>query len=143
MTSSKARLYQTCTAFLMAGSLITRKRQRWAFPPLGAHCPACRIWRMSASGTGSALRRRIERVVWMISNRSELPDIVSPLLTAAIVPYARREVNRPSNVLEPRPHWRRNPVAPRLHACSRQEDPDAPAPRVPAAPPHSRRGLLR
>src|SRR5436190_1328468 len=54
----------------MAGSLMTRKRQRWVLPPLGAHTPACRILRTSASGTGSRFSRRMARMVWMISKRS-------------------------------------------------------------------------
>src|SRR5215510_4668700 len=49
---------------------MIRKRQRCEFPPLAAHTPACRIFRISSSGTGSGLSRRMARVVWMISKRS-------------------------------------------------------------------------
>src|SRR4029079_18390257 len=66
----KAFLYQTWTFFLMAASLMTRKRQRCVLPPLGAHTPAWRILRSSAAGTGSGFSRRMARVVWMISKRS-------------------------------------------------------------------------
>jgi hypothetical protein len=47
------------------------KRQRWVLPPLGAQVPACRIYAIASSGTGSGFSRRIARVVSMISNRSD------------------------------------------------------------------------
>jgi hypothetical protein len=40
------------------------------FPPLGAHTPTSRIFRINSFGTGSGFSRRIDRVVRMISNRS-------------------------------------------------------------------------
>src|SRR2546426_411435 len=70
----------------MAKSLTTRKRHCCAFPPLGAHCPASRMRLMSASGTGSGLRRRIARVVWMISKSS-----VSSAMEYLCSRYPRRE----------------------------------------------------
>src|SRR5262245_2540558 len=54
----------------MAGSLMTRNRQRWVFAPFAAHTPASRMARIRSSGTGSDFSRRMARVVWMISNRS-------------------------------------------------------------------------
>src|SRR5215471_5338364 len=68
--SSQDRLYTAPTASLTFRSRITRNRQRCIFPPLGAHTPASRIFRISSFGTGSGFSRRIERVVLMISNRS-------------------------------------------------------------------------
>src|SRR5215472_2469735 len=68
--SSQARLYKAPTVSLIAGSLMTRNRQRCIFPPLGARTPASRILRINSLGTGSGFNRRIERVVLMISNRS-------------------------------------------------------------------------
>src|SRR5271167_5167752 len=64
-TSSNAFLYQTWTAFLIAGSLTTRKRQVWLLPPFAAAVPAIRIFLIISSGTGSGFSRRIERVVPM------------------------------------------------------------------------------
>jgi len=40
------------------------------FPPLGAHTPASRIFRVNSFGTGSGFSRRIDRVVRIISNKS-------------------------------------------------------------------------
>src|SRR5215472_2950805 len=68
---SNARLYKSPTVCLTFGSRITKKRQRCMFPPLGAQTPASRILRISSFGTGSGFNRRIDRVVRMISNRSE------------------------------------------------------------------------
>jgi hypothetical protein len=39
-------------------------------PPLGAHTAASRSFCTNAAGTGSGFKRRIDRVVRMISNRS-------------------------------------------------------------------------
>jgi hypothetical protein len=39
-------------------------------PPDGADTPASRIFRINSAGTGSGFKRRIDRVVAMISNRS-------------------------------------------------------------------------
>src|SRR5215472_2335996 len=39
-------------------------------PPLGAHAPPSRIFRIRSFGTGSGFSRRIDRVVRMISNKS-------------------------------------------------------------------------
>ena len=44
--------------------------QRCTLPPLGAHEPASRIFRIRSLGTGSNFNRRNDRVVLMISNRS-------------------------------------------------------------------------
>src|SRR5206468_10624803 len=57
---------------------MTRNRQRWVLPPLGAQAPACRIFRISSSGTGSGFKRRIARIVCMISNSSVSPGIGPP-----------------------------------------------------------------
>jgi hypothetical protein len=40
---------------LIFGPRITRKHQRCVFPPLGAHTPASKIFRISSFGTGSGL----------------------------------------------------------------------------------------
>src|SRR5204862_154227 len=61
---------------LISGSLMTRNRQRCVLPPLGAQTPACRIFRTSSSGTGSGFKRRMARMVCMMSNRSVPPGIL-------------------------------------------------------------------
>src|SRR6202043_3831172 len=66
--SSHARLYKAPTVSSTFGSRITRNCQRCIFPPLGAHTPASRIFRISSFGTGSGFSRHIDRVVRMISN---------------------------------------------------------------------------
>src|SRR5215472_2923488 len=52
------------------GSRMTRNRQRCMLPPDDADTPASRILRINSAGTGSGFKRRIDRVVAMISNRS-------------------------------------------------------------------------
>src|SRR6266850_8264008 len=103
MTSSNAFLYQTCTFFLMAWSFTTRKRQRWVLPPFGAHTPAWMILRISASGTGSGLSRRMARIVRMISKRS----VVSGMLVLPLGAYATR--------LDPVDHVKALALGKRLH----------------------------
>src|SRR5688500_18386101 len=93
MISSKARLYQVCTCCLIFVSLMTRKRQRCVLPPFGAHTPACKIFRISSSGTGSGLSRRIARVVCMISNRSVASGILLSPLAGERGPHALGEVH--------------------------------------------------
>src|SRR5258707_8104515 len=48
-------------------------------PPEGAAVPASRILLISASGTGSGFSRRIERVVWMISNSPGSSELASDI----------------------------------------------------------------
>src|SRR5262249_21491452 len=72
-------------------------RHRCVLPPFGAHTPASRILRMSASGTGSGRSRRIARVECMISKRS-LSEAVMPgppwseLTSARLAADALREI---------------------------------------------------
>src|SRR5215471_19210937 len=63
-------LVQAPTVSLISTSRITRNRHCCIFPPLGAQTPASRIFRIKSFGTGSGFNLRIERVVFMISNRS-------------------------------------------------------------------------
>jgi hypothetical protein len=70
------------TVSLTFGSRITRNCQRCIFPPLGAHTPASKIFRISSFGTGSGFSRRIDRVVRMISNRSVVSAAASGAKTA-------------------------------------------------------------
>src|SRR5581483_5732108 len=65
-------------------------RHRWLLPPFGAHTPASMILRISASGTGSGLSRRMARVVRMISKRS----VVSGMLVLPGKGYSRSRVCR-------------------------------------------------
>jgi len=60
-------------------------------PPLGAHTPASKIFRISSFGTASGFNRRIDRMVRMISNRSAAfadssdNDISSRLLASVYI----------------------------------------------------------
>jgi hypothetical protein len=74
---SQARLYKASTVSFISASLTTRHRHYRMLPPLGAHTPASRIFRIKSFGTGSGFSRRIERVVLMISNRSAVLGAVS------------------------------------------------------------------
>ena len=59
-------------------SRTTRNLQRCMLPPEGADTPASRIFLTKAGGTGSGFNRRIERVVCMISNRTETSSDMTP-----------------------------------------------------------------
>src|SRR5438067_12646761 len=63
---------------------MTRKRQRCMFPPEGAETPASRIFLTNAGGTESGFNRRIERVVCMISNRTETSSDMTPSADQAL-----------------------------------------------------------
>src|SRR5262245_51885908 len=64
---------------------MTRNRQRWVLPPLGAQVPACRIFRISSSGTGSGFRRRMARMVCMVSKRSGIGAFLSSFRGGRII----------------------------------------------------------
>ena len=59
---------------------MTRKRQDCIFPPLAANVPDSRILLTNAGGTGSGFRRRMERVVRIISKRSNSVGAMSGAL---------------------------------------------------------------
>src|SRR5436190_2116728 len=73
---------------------MTRNRQRCILPPLGAQTPASRIFRISASGTGSGFSRRIERVVRMISKRSVVPATSSAIASSSTTALNARPAKR-------------------------------------------------
>jgi hypothetical protein len=56
--SSHARLYKALTVSLTFGSRTTRNRQRCMFPPLGAHTPVSKIFRICSFGDDLALAHR-------------------------------------------------------------------------------------
>src|SRR5208282_4685935 len=67
---------------------MTRNRQRCMLPPDGANTPASRIFRINSSGTGSGFNRRIDRVVAMISNRSEVSSGIAILVSVGLGAHA-------------------------------------------------------
>src|SRR3990172_6697991 len=64
-----SRYHPAIFAFVSA-SRMTMKFQGWRLPPLGALTAASRTFQMSSSGTGSGLRRRIARWVFIASKIS-------------------------------------------------------------------------
>src|SRR5271157_3299544 len=68
---------------------MTRNRQRCMLPPDGANTPASRIFRINSAGTGSGFKRRIDRVVAMISNKSGAFSGMTSSSENCSVPYNR------------------------------------------------------
>ena len=60
-------------------------------PPLGAQTPASRIFRINSFGTGSGFKRRIDRVVRIISNRLAVSAMSSGIPFSAR--HSRIELN--------------------------------------------------
>src|SRR5471030_2728612 len=58
------------------------KVQCWVLPPLEARIAESITFSISASGTGSGLKCRSERALYMASNRSILPDVGAGANTA-------------------------------------------------------------
>ncbi len=63
------------------------KRQRCILPPDGADVPASRTFRIKAAGTGSGFNRRIERVVCIISKRTDTSSDMAPSTDRAFTRY--------------------------------------------------------
>ena len=64
-----ASKYHSPNRFLVSRSRMTRKLQRWVLPPLGARTAASRIVVTTSSDTGSEVKLRIARWVYMASCR--------------------------------------------------------------------------
>jgi hypothetical protein len=91
-TSCHALRYHVPAASLIVGSRMTRKRQDCILPPLAANVPDSRILFSNSLGTGSDFKRRMERVVRIISKRSES--------VAAISDASNRQVGSQSGCYE-------------------------------------------